>query len=107
MVAEELSRREQRRKERQDIYNTKRWKDLRRLMVQEHPLCEDCLKRGVLTPTDEVHHLKSPFRKGLTPEEKERLAYDPNNLVCLCRSCHIKRHHNDDPIQVKLKKYAD
>lgn len=107
MVDEELSRREQRRRERQAIYNTKRWKDLRNLMIQEHPLCQDCLENGRLTPAEEVHHAISPFRKGLSPEEKERLAFDPENLVCLCKECHIKRHHHDDPIQVKLKKYAD
>ena len=73
MVDEELSRRELRRKERQAIYNTKRWKDLRALMIQEHPLCQDCLENGRLTPAEEVHHAISPFRKGLSPEEKERL----------------------------------
>ena len=107
MIDEELTRKEQRRKERQELYQSKRWKELRRLMVQEYPLCQDCLKRGVLTPTEEVHHDISPFKKGLTPEEKERLAFDPKNLVCLCKECHIKRHHHDDPIQVKMRKYAD
>ena len=107
MTDEELTRKELRRKERQAVYNTRRWKELRKLMVQEHPLCEDCLKRGVLTPSEEIHHLKSPFRKGLTPEEKDRLAYDPKNLVALCKECHIKRHLKDTPIQVKLRKYAD
>jgi 5-methylcytosine-specific restriction protein A len=107
MTDEELTRRELRRKERQAIYNTKRWKDLRRLMVQEHPLCQDCLENGRLTPTEEVHHAISPFRRGLSPEEKERLAFDPDNLVCLCKECHIKRHMKDLPMSKKLDKYKD
>ena len=107
MTDEELTRKELRRKERQAIYNTRRWKELRKLMVQAHPLCEDCLKRGVLTPTEEVHHLKSPFRRGLSPEEKERLAFDPDNLVCLCKECHIKRHMKDLPMSKKILKYSD
>ena len=107
MVDEELSRREQRRKERQAVYNTRRWKDLRNLMIQEHPLCQDCLENGRLTPAEEVHHAISPFRKGLSPEEKEMLAFDSDNLVCLCKECHIKRHMKDMPMSKKLDKYKD
>lgn len=107
MTDEELSRREARRKERQEIYNTKQWKELRDYMRMAHPLCEDCLKNGKITPTEEIHHIRSPFRIGLSPEEKYRLAYDVNNLVALCKECHIKRHHPELLIQEKIKKYAD
>lgn len=97
-----------RHKERQEIYNTKRWKDLRRLIVQEHPLCEDCLKNGRITPTEEVHHILSPFKKGLSEEEKIKRAYDVDNLVALCKDCHIKRHHKDElTMKEKLLKYSD
>lgn len=99
---------EERRKERQSIYNTKRWKDLRAYMVQTYPLCQDCLKEGRLTPTEEIHHLKSPFAKGLTLEEKEKRAYDVDNLVALCKECHIKRHHKDELTMIdKIKKYSE
>ena len=98
---------EERRKERQELYQGKRWKDCRAYMVQKYPLCQDCLKEGKITATEEVHHLKSPFKPGITPEEKERRAYDENNLVCLCRYHHWKRHHPEGIIQDKLKKYSD
>lgn len=99
---------EARRKERQAIYNTKRWKDLRTYMVQKYPLCQECLKAGKYTPTEEVHHIKSPFVPGLTEEEKYKRAYDENNLLCLCRECHIKEHHKDElTIIEKLDKYKD
>ena len=107
MTDEELTRKELRRKERHEVYNSMRWRNLRRLLVQEKPLCEDCLRRGVLTPTEECHHILSPFRKGLTPEEKDRLAYDPKNIVCLCKECHIKRHLKDMPMAKKLERYKD
>ena len=107
MEEKDQTGKEARRAERQKVYNTKRWKELRLYMVMKYPLCQDCLKAGRITPTEEIHHIKSPFRKGLTPDEKDRLAYDETNLVALCRECHRKRHHHDDPIQVKLKKYAD
>ena len=94
-------------KERQEVYNTKRWKELRAWMVQTYPLCQDCLKEGRITPTEEVHHIKSPFAKGLTPDEKYQRAYDVENLVSLCRECHIRRHHPEGTIQDKIKKYSD
>ena len=97
---------EARRKERQAIYNTGRWRDLRTYMVQKYPLCQNCLKAGKYTPTQEVHHIKSPFVPGLTEEEKYKRAYDENNLLCLCRECHIKEHHKDElTIIEKLDKY--
>ena len=93
--------------ERQSIYNTKRWKDLRLWMVQHHPLCEDCLKKGKITPTEEIHHILSPFSKNCTQEEKERRAFDEKNLVALCKDCHIKRHHQDElTMKEKLIKYS-
>jgi 5-methylcytosine-specific restriction protein A len=97
-----------RHKERQAIYQTRRWKDLRVWMVQNHPLCEDCLKEGRITATEEIHHIKSPFVKGLTEEEKIRRAYDVSNLVALCRDCHIKRHHKGElTIKEKIIKYSE
>ena len=98
---------EERRKERQELYQSKRWKELRTYMVQKYPLCQDCLKEGKITATQEVHHIKSPFVKGLTDDEKYRRAYDEGNLVCLCRECHWRRHHPEGIIQDKLNKYAD
>lgn len=94
--------------ERQEIYQSKRWKELRKYMVQKYPLCQMCLKEGRITPTQEVHHKLSPFQKGITQEEKERRAYDENNLMCLCQSCHIKIHHDGElTMKDKLEKYKD
>lgn len=96
-----------RHRERQELYQSKKWKELRTYMVQKYPLCQDCLKEGKITATQEVHHIKSPFVKGLTDDEKYRRAYDESNLVCLCRECHWRRHHPEGIIQDKLNKYAD
>ena len=98
---------EERRIERQQIYNTTKWKNLRDYMKMTYPLCQDCLKQGIIKAAEEVHHIKSPFVKGLTEDEVYRRAYSVENLVCLCRECHIKRHHPEGTIQDKLKKYAD
>ena len=45
--------------------------------------------------------------RGISEEEKARRAYDEDNLVALCRDCHIKRHHPEGTIQDKLLKYSD
>lgn len=52
-------------------------------------LCQDCLKRGIITPMEEVHHITE-----LTPENISDPAVSLNldNLVSLCRDCHQARH---------------
>ena len=97
-----------RKRERQEIYQSKRWKEVRKAYFQEHPLCERCLKEGRITPAHDIHHRLSPFVKGLTPEEKDRRAFDWSNLMALCVDCHIKEHHKDElTMKDKLDKYKD
>lgn len=99
---------EVRKNERQAIYSSKEWKSLRKWKIQYHPLCEDCLDKGIITAATEVHHIKSPFQKGISEEEKIKRAYDADNLVSLCRDCHIRRHHQDEELMKdKLLKYSD
>lgn len=102
---QEKGKRDKRKAERQEVYNTKRWKTLRDEMRMRQPLCQDCLQKGIIKPMEEVHHIKSFCAKGISPEEKEKRAYDINNLVCLCKDCHIRRHHPDGTIKDKLNKY--
>jgi 5-methylcytosine-specific restriction endonuclease McrA len=68
----------------------KEWKDLSRAMRQEHPVCQDCGN----ALTEDVHHINSPFEVGLNKYVAIQRLLDPNNLVCLCRECHNKRHGN-------------
>lgn len=107
MEKESTTKREDRRKNRQELYSTKRWKECREYMRQQHPLCQDCLERGIIKPMEEVHHIKSPFARNISPEEKEKRAYNEDNLVCLCKDCHIKRHHPEGTIKDKLRLYQD
>ena len=52
-------------------------------------LCEECRKRGLITPAQEVHH-----KIHLTPETIQRpeIALNWGNLEALCKDCHIKQH---------------
>ena len=61
------------------------WKRIRDRYASEHPLCEICLKKGHLTPVEEVHHI-IPVSKGGT--------HARGNLMALCQSCHTKIHHD-------------
>ncbi len=75
-------------------YNSKGWKRLRALYINNHPLCEQCLLKCRSVPAEEVHHIR-PFLFGKTEEERWNLLLDYSNLMSLCRACHdeIHRHH--------------
>ena len=55
------------------------WQKIRAAYIRRHPLCEECLKHGRLTPVQEVHHVV-PLADGGTN--------DFDNLMSLCKSCH-------------------
>ena len=64
------------------------WKRIRDSYVKLHPFCELCYEKGVLVPTEEVHH-KKPLSEGGT--------HDRSNLISLCKSCHSTIHaHRGD-----------
>lgn len=72
-------------------YQNRQWKLLRDYYMKLHPICADCAMEGRSVPAEECHH-KVPFSSGATHEEKMQLLLDPDNLVALCRECHMKRH---------------
>ncbi len=75
------------------IYNSKKWKELRKSYISEHPKCEICGEDAC-----QVHHIKR-FSTGKSKKEIEKLAYDYNNLMSLCKHCHLSKHHKDVEVQ--------
>ena len=75
---------------RSKAYNNRRWRKVRDTYFIQHPLCEECLKKGKVTPAEDVHHLKSPFING---EINYTLLLDSNNLESLCKECHSAIHN--------------
>lgn len=76
-------------KDRNKIYNCKRWKDLREVaLVRDNLMCVHCKDKAIDTKATEVHHI-------IYLEDDISLAYDLDNLVSLCSSCHQKVHAND------------
>jgi len=57
------------------------WTRIRNRYAAAHPFCEECYKRGVLTPMEEVHHIL-PLSRGGTHAD--------DNLMSLCKSCHSR-----------------
>lgn len=57
--------------------------------ARDKGLCQDCLRKGIIKPAQEVHHIKE-----LTPENIDNAAVSLNldNLVSLCKDCHAQRH---------------
>lgn len=77
-------------KDYQAIYKDKRWIRVRKLaLVRSNGLCEECMKKGKISYVDDVHH-KIPIKKDVNK------AFDINNLICLCRKCHIEAHKEID-----------
>lgn len=72
---------------------TSRWDEVSRKHKQLHPLCEDCLKEGYVTPTQISHHI--------IPEQlcvkigREDLIYGMDNLKADCVPHHGKEAEAD------------
>ena len=67
------------------------WTRIRDKYAAEHPFCELCFDRGIIVPTEEIHH-KKPLSEGGT--------HDRSNLIALCKSCHSSIHaHRAMPLR--------
>ena len=73
--------------DRQKVYNTTAWKNIRASHIMQHPLCELCLKEDKVKPTEDIHHILGILKY---PD----LAYNTDNLLALCKECHSKIHSN-------------
>ena len=80
------------RAERQKIYSTQQWKKLSKAYLMMHPLCEECLKAGKVTPAAHVHHIVS-FMTATDELKRLELALDADNLETLCVDCHTAKHN--------------
>lgn len=72
-------------------YNSIQWKRLRNYYIRRHPLCEECLSKGIVKPAEEVHH-KLPFIYGITEEDRWNRLTDEDNIIALCKECHVEAH---------------
>ena len=98
-----------RKRQRQSMYSKSEYRKLRDWYYQCHPICEDCAKLGLTTPSKDIHHVMSPYDPNISPTESYRRLMDENNLVSLCRYHHNLRHGNckKDEIDEFEKALAD
>jgi 5-methylcytosine-specific restriction protein A len=80
------------------IYDTQRWKRLRRLKLQANPLCERCRAEGKVVAATQVDHVLAVERGGAP--------FDFDNLMSLCAACHSRKTsaievHRGDHVHVK------
>ena len=80
------------RKARMKVYNTKLWRDTRKVKMTNNPLCQICEIEGRVTPAQDCHHLRT-FTSAQSETERDLLAFDYDNLVNLCDKCHNEIHH--------------
>ena len=78
--------------QRRKIYNSQRWRHLRRIKFAMSPLCELCLKDNKVTPAEDIHHIVS-FMSVSDPVQQYQLAYDVSNLMSLCKIHHQQIHN--------------
>lgn len=58
--------------------------------LDTHPTCEICAQKGVLSAAVDVHHRVS-FTEFVGLKRLE-MAFNPNNLMALCKECHTNIH---------------
>ncbi|MBQ4386153.1 MAG: HNH endonuclease [Prevotella sp.] len=78
-------------KDKQEIYNSREWRDLRILKLRANPLCEVCEQEGIVTAAHAVHH-RHPIEESTSKAEMRKWAFMWDNLVSVCDACHAKIH---------------
>lgn len=87
---------------RQKLYQIPEYRKKRDWYMMQNPICEDCLKEEIenedgtytskVTPSEHLHHKKSPFAKGLLSDERMERLMDDNNWMALCAFHHQYEH---------------
>lgn len=89
------------------FYKSKAWKQCRAAYLASiGGLCEECLKRGVYTPAEIVHH-----KVWITPQNinNPNVVLSWSNLKAVCRKCHAMEHESDyakRPKRVHVGRYT-
>lgn len=79
------------------FYHSAEWKALRQeALERDFHLCQECKKRGIITPANTVHHIK-PLRID------DARALQLSNLETVCGACHNKLHRERSQTLKKKK----
>lgn len=78
-------------KDKQTIYNSREWRELRTRKLRANPLCELCQQKGIVTAAHQVHHIH-PIEDSHSVQEMRKWAFMYENLQSLCDQCHNDIH---------------
>ena len=78
-------------KDKQQIYNSKEWHIVREAQLEAKPLCELCAQNGLVVSATCVHHI-IPIETATDFAYMKELAFRQNNLMSLCYQCHSDIH---------------
>ena len=81
----------QQQKDKNEIYQSREWRELRIQKLRANPDCELCEAEGVVHSTECIHHIH-PIEESSTKEEMRKWAFMWSNLQSLCRYHHAKIH---------------
>ena len=78
------------------FYLSKHWKKLKEEVLNEqHHECQECLKKGILTHTNTVHHInfvKTRPDLALSKTYIDLKGQTKPQLIAVCEECHNKLH---------------
>lgn len=75
-------------KKRQSLYDTARWKRIRKAHLIKHPWCEEHLKNGAYVLATDVDHIE--------PHKGDPYKFFNNKRQSLCHSCHAKKTREEN-----------
>ena len=88
------------RPEHDKMFNDKRWLAIKAFVWErDGARCQICKREGIENGVDDgyivsgfaCHHI-IPFESAKTKAEMERLFFDVNNIILVCKDCHAKIH---------------
>ena len=81
-------------KDKQTIYNSREWRELREQKLRANPLCELCQQKGIVTAAHQVHHIH-PIEDSHSVQEMRKWAFMYENLQSVCDQCHNDIHKSE------------
>lgn len=82
------------------MFNDKRWPAIKAVVWErDGGRCQICKREGIENGIDDgyitagfaCHHIV-PFESAKSQAEMERLFFDPNNIILVCKTCHARLH---------------
>ena len=84
------------------FYESQAWRNTRQAyMKKAGGLCEMCLKKGLYTPAEIIHHKEWLTESNINDP---RITLSFSNLMAVCRLCHEEIHHEANT-DAKHRKY--